>query len=67
MICDELKRTIFANGGLGLLQMVLELNTEWCANKDAELPRRIKWCANKDVELPRKVNWVLYKSIETSP
>ena len=41
-----------------MLQIVLESNTEWCANNDAELPRRIKWCANKNVELPRRVDCV---------
>ena len=29
------KRTIFANSGLGLLQMVSELDTEPCVSEDA--------------------------------
>ena len=33
------KKTIFASGGLGLLQMVLEPNTKRCANEEVE-PRR---------------------------
>ena len=33
------KRTIFASGELGLLQMESELDTEWCASKDAGPPR----------------------------
>ena len=30
------KRAISASGGLGLLQMVLELDVERCASKEAE-------------------------------
>ena len=35
----SVKRTIFASGGLGLLQMVLELETGSCASEEAE-PQR---------------------------
>ena len=35
-ICNEPKRTIFANGTLELLQMVLETDTGWCANENVE-------------------------------
>ena len=31
------KRTIFVSGGLGLLQMLLELDTGQCVSKDNEL------------------------------
>ena len=34
MICNGLKRTIFASGGLELLQMVSEADTERCVNDD---------------------------------
>ena len=34
-IRNGLNRTIFASGGLGLLQMVLEIDTEQCDNEDA--------------------------------
>ena len=36
MICNGLKRTISVSGvlGLGLLQMVSELDTELCASED---------------------------------
>ena len=34
-IRNGLKRTIFASGGLGLLQMVLESDTKRCASEDA--------------------------------
>ena len=33
------KRTISANGGLGLLQVVSEPDAGWCASEEAE-PRR---------------------------
>ena len=36
-ICNGLKRKIFASGVLELLQMVSELDTGWCASKDAGL------------------------------
>ena len=32
---NGLKRTIFASGGLGLLQMVSELGSERCDSEDA--------------------------------
>ena len=37
VIHKGLKRTISANGGLGLLKMVLEPDTERCVNEDASL------------------------------
>ena len=37
-IHNEPKQTIFASGGLGLLQMVLELDTGQCASEDAGAP-----------------------------
>ena len=49
MIPNRPKRTIFANGGLELLQMVLELDTGLCASEDAgpqevdsEIPCRLE-------------------------
>ena len=40
------KRPISANGGLGLLQMVSELDTGWCASEDVGTPRGM------DYEIP---------------
>ena len=48
-ICNGPKQTIFASGELELLQMVTELDTEWCASEDAEPD--IEQCANEDTEL----------------
>ena len=33
-ICNGLKWTIYASGGLELLQMVLEPDTGWCGSED---------------------------------
>ena len=49
-ICNEPKRTISVGNGIGLLQMVLELDTGQCASEDVgpsrgvdcEIPRRLK-------------------------
>ena len=41
MIRNKSKRTISASGGLGLLQIVLEPDTEQCASEDAEPPSEI--------------------------
>ena len=40
-ICNGSKWTIFASGGLELLQMISELGTKWCANKDGESRRGV--------------------------
>ena len=40
-ICNGSKWTIFASGGLGLLQMVSEPDTEWCASEDVGLLREV--------------------------
>ena len=37
MIHNELKRTIFINGGLELLKLILEPDTGQCASKDVDL------------------------------
>ena len=41
MIRNGLKRTISASGGLGLLQMVLELGTKRCVSEDVEPLNRL--------------------------
>ena len=48
-ICNGLKRTVSANDGLGLLQMVLDPDTKRCASEDAglqggdcKIPRRLE-------------------------
>ena len=45
------KRTIFANGRLGLLQIVSKSGTGWCASKDAELRRGV------DYEISHRFEW----------
>ena len=45
MICNGLKRTISASGELELLLMVLEPDTEWCANETLA-------CKEMDCEIP---------------
>ena len=40
------KRTISASGGLGLLQMILEFDIEWCTSEDTGLQRGV------DCEIP---------------
>ena len=37
------KQTISASGRLELLQMVLEIDTGWCASEDVEFPRVVGW------------------------
>ena len=46
------KRTVFASGGLGLLQMVLEPDTRQCASKDVE-PRR-GWTGESHIDWRRE-------------
>ena len=43
------KRTIYVSGGLGLLQMVLELDIGRCASEDAGVPRGV------DYEIPHRL------------
>ena len=43
------RRTIFISGGLGLLQMVLELDTGWCVSEDTGLLREV------DGEIPHRL------------
>ena len=44
------KRAIYASGGLGLLQMVLELDTGLCASEEAVSRKGVdtRRCASKD-------------------
>ena len=39
MIRNRPKRTIFGSGGVRRLQMVLELDSGWCANEEVGSPR----------------------------
>ena len=48
-IRNEPKRIISASGELGLLQMILELDTERCASEDARSPKRV------DCEIPPRL------------
>ena len=51
------KWTIFTSGGFGLLQMVSESDTKWCASENVgKIPHR--W---------RRERNILYKGVETSP
>ena len=43
------KQTISVSGGIGLLQMVSESNTEWCSSEDVG-PQR-----GMDCEIPHRV------------
>ena len=49
MICNGSKRTIFASGGLGLLQMVLVLDKGQWASKDAGPPKGV------DCKIPHRL------------
>ena len=42
MIHNRPKRTISTSSGLGLLQMVLELDIRQCGSKDCEIPHQLK-------------------------
>ena len=58
------KRTISANGGLGLLQMVSEPDIGRCASEDAGPPKKV------DYEIPHRLERGTkhpYKGVETSP
>ena len=61
MLCFEQEspnRTIFASGGLGLLQMVSEPDIERCSSEEAEFRRR---CTRDDVPartLGPKWGWI---------
>ena len=58
------KWTLSTNGGLELLQMVLELDVGWCATEDAGPLRRV------DCEIPhrlRRGTSIPYKGVKTSP
>ena len=61
-IRNEPKRTIFASGWLGLLQIVSEPNTGRCVSKDARLPSR-----GVNYEIPHGKRNIPYKGVETSP
>ena len=49
MIHNRPKRTIYANSGLGLLQVVSEADAGRYASKDTGLPRGV------DCEIPRRL------------
>ena len=79
-LCNGPKWTISASGGLGLLPMVSELDTGWCASKDAGPPREVDtgWCASKDAGPQRRwivrshISWrrernIPYNDVEMSP
>ena len=61
------KWTISANGGLGQLQMVSELDTGRCASEDIELPMGV------NCEVVRShIGWsgernISFRGVETSP
>ena len=61
MIRNGSKRTISVSSGFGLLQMVLELDTGWCACEDAGgwiVRSHIGWRGERNIS---------YKGVETSP
>ena len=51
------KKTIFAIGRFGPLQMVSEPDTRQCASEEVEPRRGVDRCANKDAGPQREVNW----------
>ena len=58
------KRTTSASSGLGLLQMVLELDTTQCVSEDAD-PQR-GWIVRSHISWRGERNFP-YKGVETSP
>ena len=64
MIRNGSKRTIFASGGLGLLQTVSELDTGRCASEDTG-PLR-EWIVRSHMGWRRERS-ISYKGVETSP
>ena len=63
MIRNETKRTIFASGGLGLLQTVLESDTGRCAGEDVGPLRG--WIVRSHIGWSGKRN-IPYKGVEAS-
>ena len=61
----KLKRTLYASGELGLerLQIILELDTGWCASEDIGPPRG--WIVRSHVGWRGERN-IVYKSVEIS-
>ena len=55
----KLKRTISASEGLGLFQMVSELDIERCASEKVEPQRGLdmRQCASKDAGPRKEVDW----------
>ena len=64
MIRNGPKWTISTSGGLGLSQMVSELDTGWCASEDVGSPRGVDCEISHRLERERSIP---YKSVETSP
>ena len=64
MIRNRLKRTIYANGKLELLQMVSELDTGWYASEDVGPLRR--WIVRSHICWKGEQN-ISNKGVETSP
>ena len=63
-IYNEPKWTIFASGGLELLQIVSELDTRWGASEDVGPPREV------DCEISHRLERgtsIPYRGVETSP
>ena len=54
--------TIFANDGLGLLQMISEPDIERCASED-DRPQRRGTSANKDTR-PQRKEWIVRSHID---
>ena len=64
MIHNEPNQTIFANGGLGLLQMVSEPDIKQCVSEGAD-PQG-GWIVRSHVDWGEEQS-ISYKSVETSP
>ena len=64
VICNGPKWTIFASGGHGLLQMILESDTERCVSEDAGSSRG--WIVRSYIGW-RGEQSIPYKGVEISP
>ena len=60
----SLKRTIFVNGGIELLQMVSEANTRRCVNENVELRKGWTLCGVPARTLCPEAGWIVRSHID---
>ena len=63
-ICNGQKRTISTSSRLGLLQMVSELDIEWCASEDVGPSRGVDYEISHQLERGRNIP---YKGVKPLP